>query len=193
MAVNLIKGGEVSLSKEAPGLTLVQVGLGWDPTVSTKIADLDLSLFLLNSQGKVSQDLDFIFYNNKISVDGSVEGADDDRTGGTSDGDDDEVARIDLGRVSANIEKIAIAATIHGAAGNIENFGEVENAYIRVVNEKSGAEIVRYDLTGDYSRNNAVVLGEIYRAGATWSFRAVGDGHSTGLMGICKSFGVNVG
>jgi tellurium resistance protein TerD len=193
MAVNLNKGGEVSLSKEAPGLAQVQVGLGWDPIMTSKSADLDLSLFLLNSKGKVSQDLDFIFYNNKFSADGSVEGPDDDRTGGTSDGDDDEVAKINLGLVSAHVETITIAATIHGAAGNIENFGEVENAYIRVVNEESGEEIVRYDLTGDYSRNNGVVLGEIYRSGATWSFRAIGDGYSAGLMGICKAFGVNVG
>lgn len=193
MAVNLTKGGEVSLSKEAPGLTHVLVGLGWDPMKGGQDADLDASAFLLNAKGKVSSDSDFVFFNNKFSADGSVEGAEDDRSGGASDGDDDEEIKIDLGKVSANVEKIAISVTIHDAVARGQNFGMVENAYMRVVNATTGAEIVRYDLTGDFSKHDAIVFGEVYRSGATWSFRALGDGQTGGLMGICKLFGVNVG
>ncbi len=181
MAVNLTKGGEVNLSKEAPGLANVLVGLGWDPVREGQIADLDLSLFLLNSNGKVSKDEDFIFYNNLRSADGSVEGAKDDRTGDSSDGGDDEVAKINLATVPSTVEKIAFSATIHSAAGNVTSFGEVENAYIRVVNASNDAEIVRYDLTGDFSKNDGVVLGEVYRNGNSWAFRAIGDGHTGGL------------
>lgn len=193
MAVNLTKGGEVNLSKEAPGLTNVLVGLGWDPVREGQLADLDLSLFLLNSNGKVSKDEDFIFYNNKFSSDGSVEGAVDDRTGDSSDGGDDEVGKINLSAVPSTVDKIAFSATIFPQAGNVENFGEVENAYIRVVDASTDAEIVRYDLSGDFAKNNGVVLGEVYRSGNTWAFRAIGDGHTGGLASICKSFGVNVG
>lgn len=192
MPVNLTKGGEVNLSKETPGLVKVIVGLGWDPLVGAN-ADLDASAFLLNSQGKVSVDADFVFYGNKFSADGAVEGAEDDRTGGASDGDDDEQIKIDLSKVSPNVSRIAISVTIHEAAARGLNFGMVQNAYMRVVNQSTGTEIVRYDLTGDFSNHDAIHFGEFYRDGSAWSFRAIGDGKTGGLANLCKTFGVNAG
>lgn len=192
MAVNLTKGGEVNLSKETPGLANVIVGLGWDPMVGAD-ADLDASAFLLNSKGKVSVDADFVFYGNKFSADGAVEGAEDDRTGGASDGDDDEEIKIDLTKVSPGVSKIAITVTIHEAAARGLNFGMVENAYMRVVNASTGTEIVRYDLSGDFSNHDAILFGEFLRNGSAWTFRAIGEGKSGGLSNMCKTFGVNAG
>jgi tellurium resistance protein TerD len=193
MAVNLEKGSTVSLSKENAGLTKVVVGLGWNPSETPGVDfDLDASAFLLSANGRVSSDGDFVFYGNKFSSDGSVEGAEDDLTGGSSDGDDEEI-NIDLTKVSAQVDRIAITATIHEAASRGQNFGQVSDAYIRVVDASNGSEILRYDLSGDFARDDAVHFGELVRNGNTWDFRAVGEGKSNGLFGLCREFGVNVG
>lgn len=150
MALSLQKGGNLSLSKEAPGLTKILVGLGWDPrsTDGTQF-DLDASAFLLNATGKVRGDADFIFYNQLKSPDGSVEHTGDNRDG-AGDGDD-EAIKVDLSRVPADVDKIAFTVTIHDAENRRQNFGQVSNSFIRIVNEANGSEIVRYDLAEDAS------------------------------------------
>ena len=191
MAVSLSKGGNVSISKEAPGLTSIVVGLGWDPRATDGQAfDLDGSVFLLNASGKVRSDSDFIFYNNKTSADGSVEHAGDNTTG-AGDGDD-ETVKIDLSRVPADIEKIAVCVTIHEADSRGQNFGQVSKAYIRVMNAAGGAEIARYDLSEDASTDTAMIFGEVYRHGGDWKFKAVGQGYAGGLAPLARNYGVNV-
>lgn len=191
MAVQLSKGGNVSLSKEEPGLTKVLVGLGWDAR-STDGADFDLdaSAFLLNDQAKVRSDSDFIFYNNLRSTDGSVEHTGDNRTG-QGDGDD-EALRIDLSKVPADVHRISVTVTIYDGETRRQNFGMVQNAFIRVANDLTGREIARYDLTEDASTETAMIFGEIYRHGAEWKFRAVGQGYAGGLGPLARNFGVNV-
>lgn len=192
MAVNLSKGGAVDLGKSNPGLTNVNAGLGWDPVVvNGKDVDCDVSAFLLNSSGKVGSDSDLVFYNNEWSSDKSVQAAQDDRTGGSSDGGDDETMKIDLSKVSLSVERIALVCTIDEASSRGHNFGHVPNAYIRVVNQASNAEVLRYDLTGDFSKNDAVIFGEFRRVSG-WEFKAIGEGRSGGLVALCKEFGVNV-
>ncbi|WP_299436727.1 TerD family protein [uncultured Rhodospira sp.] len=192
MAVSLSKGGNVSLSKEAPGLTAVNVGLGWDPRVTDGSAfDLDASAFLLNEGGKVRADTDFIFYNNLKSTDGSVEHLGDNTTG-VGEGDD-EVVSIDLSRVPADVNKIAFTVTIHEPEARKQNFGQVANAFIRVVNKADNKEIARYDLSEDYSTETALIFGEIYRHGSEWKFKAVGQGFAGGLGPLAKNYGVNIG
>lgn len=192
MAVSLSKGGNVSLSKEAPGLSAIDVGLGWDARVTDGAAfDLDASAFLLNEGGKVRSDADFIFYNNKTSTDGAIVHQGDNLTG-TGDGDD-EVVSIELGKVAAEVQKVAFTVTIHDAEARKQNFGQVSNAYIRVVNKADGKELARYDLSEDYSTETAMVFGELYRNGAEWKFRAVGQGFNGGLAPLAKSYGVNIG
>ncbi|WP_339097466.1 TerD family protein [Deinococcus sp. VB343] len=191
MAVSLTKGGNVSLSKEAPGLTSILVGLGWNPRATDGQAfDLDGSVFLLNAGGKVRSDSDFIFYNNKQSTDGSVEHAGDNLTGQGSG--DDETVKIDLVRVPADVDKIAVCVTIHEADSRGQNFGQVSQAYIRVMNGAGGAEIARYDLSEDASTDTAMIFGEVYRHGGDWKFRAVGQGFGGGLAPLARNFGVNV-
>lgn len=193
MAVNLSKGGAVDLGKSNPGLTNVNAGLGWDPVVvNGKDVDCDVSAFLLNSSGKVGSDSDLVFYNNEWSSDKSVQAAQDDRTGGSSDGGDDETMKIDLSKVSLSVERIALVCTIDEASSRGHNFGHVPNAYIRVVNQASNAEVLRYDLTGDFSKNDAVIFGEFRRVSGGWEFKAIGEGRSGGLVALCKEFGVNV-
>lgn len=191
MAVTLSKGGNISLSKEDPGLAQTLVGLGWDAR-STDGADFDLdaSAFLLVAGDKVRGDTDFIFYNQLRSVDGSVEHTGDNRTG-EGEGDD-EAIKIDLSKVPAEIQKIAIAVTIHEAESRHQNFGMVRNAFIRVVNAKSSKEIVRYDLSEDFSVETAMTFGELYRNGAEWKFRAVGQGYKGGLGPLARNYGVGV-
>ncbi|MDV6375268.1 TerD family protein [Deinococcus arenicola] len=191
MAVSLKKGGNVSLSKEAPGLTAITVGLGWDPRATDgKEFDLDASAFTLKADGKVRADGDFIFYNNKTSSDGSVVHNGDNRTG-EGEGDD-ETIDIDLSKVPADIDKVAITVTIDEADTRGQSFGQVGGAFIRVMNKDGGAEIARYDLSEDYSTETAVIFGEIYRNGADWKFRAVGQGFAGGLAPMARNFGVNV-
>lgn len=192
MAISLQKGGNVSLSKEAPGLTEITVGLGWDARVTDgQDFDLDGSVFMLASGGKVRADSDFIFYNNNTSADGSVKHLGDNRTG-EGEGDDEKV-EINLSNVPSDVEKIAVAVTIHEAGSRNQNFGQVSNAFIRVMNKSSNQEIARYDLSEDYSVETAVIFGEIYRHGSEWKFKAVGQGFSGGLAPLAQNYGVNVG
>ena len=192
MSISLAKGGNVSLSKEEPGLTQILIGLGWD-TRSTDGADFDLdaSAFLLNEANKVRSDADFIFYNQLRSSDGSVEHTGDNRTG-EGDGDD-EALKVNLAQVPAGVQKVSIAVTIHDAESRRQNFGMVQNAFIRVVNDATGREIARYDLTEDASVETAMIFGEVYRHGSDWKFRAVGQGFAGGLAPLARNFGVNVG
>jgi tellurium resistance protein TerD len=191
MAISLQKGGNVNLSKEAPGLTKLLVGLGWDAR-STDGApfDLDGAVFLLNSQGKVRSDADFVFYNNLKSVDGSVVHSGDNTTG-AGEGDD-ETINVDLSKVSADVDKIAVCVTIHDAETRKQNFGMVQKAYVRCVNAADNKEIARYDLSEDGSTESAMIFGEVYRAGTDWKFRAIGQGFKGGLGPLAKNFGVNV-
>jgi tellurium resistance protein TerD len=192
MAISLQKGGNVNLSKEAPGLSAVAVGLGWDVRATDGTAyDLDANGFLLNATGKVRSDSDFIFYNNKKSADGSVVHMGDNLTG-AGDGDD-EVVEVHLSKVPADVEKIAFSVTIHEAEARRQTFGQVSKAFIRVVNKADNKELARYDLSEDGSTETALVFGELYRAGAEWKFKAVGQGFKGGLGPLAKSFGVNIG
>lgn len=192
MAISLSKGGNLSLSKTDPSLTKLLIGLGWDErATSGQDFDLDASAFLLTGTGKVRGDHDFIFYNQLKSADGAVEHTGDNRTG-LGDGDD-EVIKVDLTRVSPEIDKIAITVTIHDAQIRNQNFGQVANAFIRVVNEQTGAEVVRFDLAEDYSIETAMVFGEVYRHNGEWKFRAVGQGYSGGLAAMCQQYGIMIG
>jgi tellurium resistance protein TerD len=192
MSVSLSKGGNVSLTKEAPGLSAVLVGLGWDArTTSGADFDLDASALMVGASGKILSDQHFIFFNNLTSPDGSVQHMGDNLTG-EGEGDD-EVIKVHLTGVPAETDKIVVTVSIYDADSRSQNFGQVRNAYIRVVNEAGGAEITRYDLSEDASNETAMIFGELYRNNNEWKFRAVGQGYSTGLAGIAKDFGVNVG
>ena len=190
MGVTLAKGGNVSLSKAAPNLTQVQIGLGWGAR-STTGADFDLDASaLLCGNGRVLGDEYFIFYNNLKSPDGSVEHTGDDLTGGS--GGDDETILVDLSQVPAAVDKIVFPVSIYDADARLQTFGQVSNAYIRVLNQSDGSELARYDLTEDASTETAMIFGELYRYNAEWKFRAVGQGYASGLRGIALDFGVNV-
>lgn len=190
MPVVLTKGGNVNLSKEAPGLKNIVVGLGWDLRATDGAAfDLDASVFMLKNDGKVRSDGDFIFYNNAKSGCGSVQHMGDNRTG-AGDGDD-EMIKIDLSKVPADVEKVAFAVTIHDGQARSQSFGQVNKAYIRVNNESGGAEIARYDLSEDASTVTAMIFGELYRAGDDWKFKAIGQGFNQGLGALANNFGVN--
>jgi tellurium resistance protein TerD len=191
MAISLSKGGNVSLSKEAPGLDVIMIGLGWDVRATDgKDFDLDASAFLLKADGKVRNDADFCFYNNK-DVGGAVIHQGDNRTG-EGEGDDEQI-KIVLSKVPAEIEKIAIAVTIHEGEANGQSFGQVSNAFIRAVNDSNNTEIVRYDLSEDASVETAMILGEVYRNAGEWKFRAVGQGFKGGLGPLASNYGVSVG
>ncbi|WP_406290034.1 TerD family protein [Embleya sp. NBC_00896] len=191
MGVSLAKGGNVSLSKAAPGLTAVAVGLGWDARSTTGADfDLDASALLLGNDGRVLSDSHFVFYNNLTSPDGSVQHTGDNLTG-EGEGDD-EVVNVDLASVPADVQRIVFPVSIHDAVARDQSFGQVRNAYIRVVNRADNNELARYDLTEDASTETAMVFGELYRNGNEWKFRAVGQGYASGLAGIAKDFGVNV-
>jgi tellurium resistance protein TerD len=191
MAISLQKGGNVNLSKEAPGLSKMMVGLGWDVRATDGSAfDLDGVVFMLNQSGKVRGDGDFIFYNNLKSPDGSVTHSGDNRTG-AGEGDDETVT-IDLSRVAADVDKIVVAVTIHDAEARRQNFGMVGKAFVRCVNAANNSEIARYDLSEDSSTETAMIFGEVYRSGADWKFRAIGQGFAGGLAPLAKNFGVSV-
>jgi tellurium resistance protein TerD len=192
MSVSLSKGGNVSLTKEAPGLTAVLVGLGWDArTTSGAGFDLDASALMVGMSGKILSDAHFIFFNNLTSPDGSVEHTGDNLTG-EGEGDD-EVIKVNLAGVPAEVDKIVVTVSIYDAETRSQSFGQVRNAYIRVINQADGAELTRYDLSEDASNETAMIFGELYRNSNEWKFRAVGQGYSTGLAGIARDFGVNVG
>ncbi|QXG37021.1 TerD family protein [Pseudomonas viridiflava] len=190
MALTLQKGGNLSLSKTDPTLTNVLIGLGWDPRATDgQDFDLDASAFLLGANGKVRSEADFIFYNQLKSADGSVEHTGDNRTG-AGDGDD-EVVKVDLTRVPADVDKIVFVVTIHEADARKQNFGQVGGSFIRVVNEKSSVEVVRYDLAEDASTETAMVFAELYRNAGEWKFRAIGQGYAGGLKAVANSYGMN--
>ncbi|MEI6206771.1 MAG: TerD family protein [Desulfuromonadales bacterium] len=190
MAISLSKGGNVSLSKEAPGIKKILVGLGWEARVTDGAAfDLDASAFLAKNDGKVRADSDFIFYNNLKSTDGSVEHMGDNKTG-AGEGDD-EVIKVDLEKVPAEIDKIAFTVTIHEGELRKQNFGGVKNAYIRIVNQDGDKEIARYDLSEDASVETAMIFGEVYRNAGEWKFKAIGQGFKGGLGPLARNFGVD--
>ena len=191
MAISLQKGGNVNLSKEAPGLTSLKVALGWDTRATDGAAfDLDGAVFLLNAAGKVRSDSDFIFYNNLKSADGSIVHSGDNTTG-AGDGDD-EFVTIDLTKVPADVDKVVLGVTIHDAETRRQNFGMVGKAFIRCVNNSTNVEVARYDLSEDGSTEAAMIFGEIYRNGADWKFRAIGQGFAGGLGPLARNYGVNV-
>ncbi|MBZ5792239.1 TerD family protein [Burkholderia contaminans] len=190
MALTLQKGGNLSLSKADPSLTTILVGLGWDPrTTDGTEFDLDASAFLLGANGKVRGEADFIFYNQLRSQDGSIEHTGDNRTG-AGEGDD-EVIKVDLSRVPGDVDKIAFTVTIHDAEARKQNFGQVGNSFIRVVNQVSGAEVVRYDLAEDASTETAMIFAELYRNNGEWKFRAVGQGYAGGLRAVANGYGMS--
>jgi tellurium resistance protein TerD len=192
VSITLAKGGNVSLSKEAPNLTAVLVGLGWDArTTSGQDFDLDASALVVGAGGTVLSDSHFIFYNNLTSPDGTVEHTGDNRTG-EGEGDDESV-KLNLAGMSPEADKIVFAVSIHDAEARRQSFGQVRNAFIRIVNQADGQELARYDLTEDASTETAMIFGEVYRHGTEWKFRAVGQGYDSGLLGIVRDFGVNVG
>lgn len=191
MAISLSKGGRISLSKEAPDLKKVHVGLGWDQRVTDGAEfDLDASAYMLNNTGKVRSEADFIFYNQLVSKCGSVEHTGDNLTG-AGEGDD-EVLMVDLSKVPSDVDKIVFTVTIHEAEARRQNFGQVQNAFIRLVNAETNVEVARYDLTEDASTETAMIFGEIYRHGSEWKFAAVGQGYVGGLAAMCQQYGVNI-
>ena len=191
MAISLQKGGNVNLSKEAPTMTKMVVGLGWDTRATDGAAfDLDAVGFVLNNAGKVRADGDFIFFNNKQNAEGSVVHGGDNRTG-AGDGDDETII-IDLSKMPADVEKVAVCVVIYDAEGRKQNFGQVSRAYVRILNEANQQEVARYDLSEDGSTEAAMIFGEVYRNGGDWKFKAVGQGFKGGLGPLAGSYGVNV-
>jgi tellurium resistance protein TerD len=191
VAVSLAKGGNVSLSKEAPGLRTIRVGLGWDARVTDgSDFDLDASVYVLGENGKVRSDSDFIFFNNLSGAGGAVVHQGDNLTG-EGEGDD-EVVIVKLDQLGPDVAKISFAVTIYEADQRRQNFGMVQNAFIRVVNSDGGKEIARYDLSEDASTETAMIFGELYRHGGEWKFKAIGQGFSGGLSPLARSFGVSV-
>ena len=181
MAVNLSKGQKVSLTKGNPGLSKIVGGFDFD---------LDAAAFLLGANGKVTSDADFVFYGNLKHASGAVEHMGDNLTG-DGDGDDEQI-KVNLSAVPANIEKIGFTVTIYDAETRHQNFGQVSNAYIRIFDEVSNSELIRYDLGEDFSVETAVVVGEMYRNNGEWKFNAIGSGFNGGLYALCKNYGVNV-
>ena len=192
MAVSLSKGGNVSLTKEAPGLTDVVVGLGWDPRVTDgQEFDLDASVFIVGENGKVLNDGSFVFYNNKTSPDGNVVHQGDNRSG-AGEGDDEQV-NVNLAGFAPETKKLVFAVTIHDADTRKQSFGQVSNAFIRVLNKADGKEIARYDLSEDASTETAMIFGELYNHNGEWKFKAIGSGFAGGLAPLAASYGVNLG
>jgi tellurium resistance protein TerD len=191
MAVTLSKGGNVSLTKTDASLTRILIGLGWEARSTTgNDFDLDASAFLVGESGKVRSDADFIFYNQLKSTDGSVEHTGDNRTG-AGDGDD-EAIKVDLVKVPSSIKRIVICVTIHDATARKQSFGQVSDAFIRIVNIDTNVELVRFDLSEDYSTETAMIFGEVYNHNGEWKFKAVGQGFAGGLEAMCHQFGINV-
>ena len=188
----MFKGQKVDLTKGNPGLSKILVGLGWDTKKYDGGFDFDLdaAAFVLGANGKVLSDEDFVFYNNLKHSSGAIQHMGDNLTG-AGDGDDEEI-RVDLTKVPANVDKIAFTVTIHEADKRRQNFGQVSNAFIRIVDEQKNQELIRYDLGEDFSIETAVVVGELYRNSGEWKFNAVGSGFKGGLRALCQNFGVNV-
>ena len=192
MPISLSKGQKVDLTKGNPGLSKILVGLGWDTNKydGGYDFDLDAAAFILGANGKVLSDADFVFYNNLKHSSGAVQHMGDNLTG-SGEGDDEQI-KIDLAKVPANVEKIAFTVTIHEAEERHQNFGQVSNAFIRIADETTGQNLIRYDLGEDFSVETAVVVGELYRNAGEWKFNAIGSGFKGGLRALCLNFGVNV-
>ena len=192
MPVSLKKGQKISLTKEAPGLQHVVVGLGWDLNQYDTGGDFDLdsSAFLLGENGRVTRQEDFIFFGNKTHPSGAVTHLGDNLTG-VGEGDDEQIV-VDLSKVPASIMKIVFTVTIYESEERRQNFGQVNNAFIRIYNQDTGAEMLRYDLGEDFSIETSAVFGELYRYGSEWKFNAIGGGYQGGLAGLCENFGVEV-
>jgi tellurium resistance protein TerD len=191
MAISLQKGGNVSLDKIAPSMQNCLIGLGWDAnSMNGNEFDLDASAFMLNSDNKIISDSHFIFYSQLLSPCRSIEHTGDNLTG---DGDgDDESIKVALNSVPAEVAKIVIGVTIHDAEARRQNFGQVSNAFMRVVDENNNQEVVRYDLSEDYSSETALIFGELYRRKGEWKFKAIGQGYSGGLHAMAINFGINI-
>lgn len=192
MPVCLQKGQKVSLTKGNPGLTKVVVGLGWDVNQFDTGGDFDLdtAAFLLTDTGKVSDSKDFVFFGNLTHPSGCARHMGDNLTG-AGDGDDEQI-KMDLSKVPASISKIAFTVTIYEAEQRRQNFGQVNNAFIRIYNEETGEELLRYDLGEDFSIETAAVFGELYKNGEEWKFNAIGSGYQGGLAALCANYGVDV-
>lgn len=192
MPVNLQKGQKVSLTKGNPGLTKVVVGLGWDVNQfdTGGAFDLDTAAFLLTDTGKISKSEDFVFYGNLTHPSGAVQHLGDNLTG-AGDGDDEQI-KINLSQIPENITKIAFSVTIYEAETRRQNFGQVNNAFIRIYNEENGEELLRYDLGEDFSIETAAVFGELYKNNGEWKFNAIGSGYQGGLAALCANYGVDV-
>ena len=191
MAVSLSKGGNVSLSKEAPTMSVAMAGLGWDARATDGSAfDLDASVFMVDEAGKVISDAHFIFFNNANSPCGSIEHQGDNLTG-AGDGDDEQI-KIHFSKVPADVKKLVVAVTIHDADQRKQNFGQVNNAFMRIINNDDNVEIARFDLSEDASTETAMIFGELYRHNEEWKFKAVGQGFSGGLAALASQPGVNI-
>lgn len=192
MAIQLSKGQRIDLTKNDPTLNKIIIGLGWDIKQfdGGQDFDLDASAFLLNSAGKARNEMDFIFYNNLRSVEGSVIHTGDNRTG-EGDGDDEQV-KVDLSKIPSDVQKVAITVTIHDGEARRQNFGQISNAFVRLINEDTGVEVLRYDLGEDFSVETAVVFCEIYKNGNDWKFNAVGSGYQGGLHSLVSAYGLDV-
>lgn len=192
MGVSLQKGGNVSLDKVAPSMTKLLIGLGWDERSTDGVEfDLDASIFLLKEDGKVRGDNDFIFYNKLTSECGSIVHQGD-NLAGSGDGDD-ECIKVDLPNIPSSVSKVSVVVTIHDAQAKGQNFGQVSNAFVRLVNDETNAEVARYDLSEDYSIETAMIFGEVYRHNGEWKFKAIGQGYEGGLSALAKNFGINIG
>lgn len=192
MGITLKKGQKIDLTKGNSSLTKVLVGLGWDTNKYDGGFDFDLdaAAFCCGDDGIVHNDLDFIFYNNLKHPSGAIEHLGDNLTG-EGDGDDEQIL-LDLSSIPAGISKINFTVTIHEAQERGQNFGQVSNAYVRVVNSDNNQELLRYDLGEDFSVETAIVVAEIYRYNGQWKFNAIGSGFQGGLAALCRNFGLNV-
>ena len=192
MPISLQKGQKVSLTKDNPGLQNVVVGLGWDVNQFDTGGDFDLdaATFLLTDGGRVSSQSDFVFFGNLKDPSGSVQHLGDNLTG-VGDGDDEQI-KVNLASVPSEISRIAFTVTIYEAEQRQQNFGQVNNAFIRIYDESSGEELVRYDLGEDFSIETAIVFGELYKNGNEWKFNAIGSGYQGGLVALCANYGVEV-
>ena len=192
MSVNLVKGQRMDVTKGNPNLSKIFVGLGWDVRQYDGGTDFDLdaSAFLLGANGKCLDEKDFIYYHNLEHLSGAVYHSGDNRTG--KGDDDDEVIHVDLSKIPPSVDKIAFTVTIYDADKYKLNFGQVSNAFIRIVNEDTGEELLRYDLEEDFSIETAVVVGELYKRNGEWKFNAIGSGFKGGLRALCLNYGVSV-
>lgn len=191
MAISLQKGQRVDLTKDRPSLKNVLIGLGWDINHYDGETDFDLdaSAFMTKANGKVGNENDFIFYGNLNHVSGSVQHMGDNRTG-EGDGDD-EVIKVQLDKIPSDYDTISFTVTVYEAEKRLQNFGMVENAYVRLIDEDTGEELVRFDLTEDFSTETALVVAEIYKRDGQWKFAAIGSGYDGGLKALCKEYGID--